>query len=37
LRRTAGFIDADVPDLCEKLDDYLGQTLADELRVRPYG
>lgn len=37
LRRTAGFIDADVPDLCKRLDDYLGQPLADELKDRPNG
>jgi hypothetical protein len=32
LLRTAGAIDADVPDLCERLDEYLGQPLNDELR-----
>jgi predicted DNA-binding antitoxin AbrB/MazE fold protein len=33
----AGAIDADVPDLCEHLDDYLGAALAQDLQAQPHG
>ena len=37
LLRWAGAIDADVPDLCERLDDYLGEALAQEIQGIPNG